>query len=603
MTYTLFSNFKRMIARIKEKDKSLFGYFILYTIAGAIYPFIGVFLPKVVISELIKDNPNFMRVVIIILIFFAAFATIGFLKHMIESYCYFRIANIRVDYFNDLGMKYYYADFKYMEDPAFLNEFQNTFRTLSNHHEGLEGCLHIIFTSGAAILSIIGYIVLVSNLSWIIFVYLIINVVVNYIVLKAIKKYEYKFKDERSDLNRKINYFRNVSHDFSYGKEIRLYNMGNKILHKYDQEAKKLYKMTNKIQMKDYRMNLITFLVILIREGLVYGYLVYAFVIGKIKIDDFTMYLVAIVSLATAMNNIVNDLSSYVGYNQYVTDLYKFLDRNLISNENNLPIPYDYTYEIEFKNVSFKYPNTDRYILKNFNLKIKRGEKIAIVGVNGAGKTTLVKLLTRLYDIDEGEILINGINIKEFDKQEFYKLFSVVFQEFKMFAMNVKENIALDFENIDEEKVRESLNKVSLSKKIANLPYGLNTSVLKIMDPQGVEFSGGENQKFAIARALYKDAPIIILDEPTASLDALAEQEIYEEFNELVKDKTAIFISHRLASTKFCDRIVLINNSEIEECGTHEELIKNKKYYYEMFMTQAKYYNSNNTEDEMYERN
>src|SRR5690606_11341704 len=147
-------------------------------------------------------------------------------------------------------------------------------------------------------------------------------------------------------LNRKINYFRNVSHDFSYGKEIRLYNMGNKILHKYDQEGKKLYKMTNKIQMKDYRMNLITFLVILIREGLVYGYLVYAFVIGKIKIDDFTMYLVAIVSLATAMNNIVNDLSSYVGYNQYVTDLYKFLDRNLISNENNLPIPYDYTYEI-----------------------------------------------------------------------------------------------------------------------------------------------------------------------------------------------------------------------------------------------------------------
>ena len=368
--------------------------------------------------------------------------------------------------------------------------------------------------------------------------------------------------------------------------------MGGKIIDKYDNEAKKLYKIHGKIYTKHFRLNIINFLAILIREGLVYGYLVYAFVIGQIGIDDFTMYLVAIVSLATAMNNLATDLSSYVGFNQYVTDLYKFLDRDLIHNENNQPIPQDYTYEIEFKNVSFKYPNTDKYILKDFNLKIRKGEKIAIVGINGAGKTTLVKLLTRLYDLEEGEILLNGININQFDKQEYYRLFSVVFQEFKMFAMSVKENIALDFENIDEDKVSDSLIKVNLSDKVQSLPKGLDTSILKIMDPQGVEFSGGENQKFAIARALYKDAPVVILDEPTASLDALAEQEIYEEFNELIKDKTAIFISHRLASTKFCDRIVLINNSSIEECGTHDELLRNKKYYYEMFMMQAKYYNS-----------
>jgi len=249
------------------------------------------------------------------------------------------------------------------------------------------------------------------------------------------------------------------------------------------------------------------------------------------------------------------------------------------------------TLEIEFKNVSFKYPNTDKYIFKNLNLKINKGEKLAIVGVNGAGKSTLVKLMTGLFDVTEGEILINGIPIKEFNKKELYSMFSVVFQDVNVLAYTIAENVACTSENIDEKKVMDSLNKVGLGEKVRSFEKGINQMMLKIIDEKGTEFSGGESQKLAIARALYKDGNMVILDEPTAALDALAEAEVYENFNQLVRGKTAVFVSHRLASTKFCDHIALFDKDGLKEYGSHEELMKKRGSYYNMFVIQGKYYN------------
>lgn len=590
MEYTLSENLKRILKKVWIKDKSIYIYFIIYTLFAAIYPFLGIFLPKLIIGELIKDVPVFKNIVIYVGAFFILVSIIGFIKAMTEHVSYFKIAYIRLDYFNDLSKKHFAMDFKYTEDPKFLDEHQNASSAVSNHHEGLEGSIHLLFSSGALVLSIIGYIYLVSNLSIWIFVYLVFNVIVNFFIVKAVKKYEYSFKDDISNINRKKNYYMETTHDFRFGKDIRLYDMSEKILQRYDNEVVSIVSVYRKIESRRFKMALIEILLIMLREGLVYGYLIFAFINGQIRIDDFAMYLITIATLSQTMNLLVSNISNYVGLNQYVKDLFQLLDKDLVNNYNTLDIPSDFTYEIEFRDVSFKYPNTDKYIYKNFNLKINKGEKIAIVGINGAGKTTLVKLLARLYDLEEGAIYLNGVNIKDYDKEQYYKLFSVVFQEFKLFAFNAKENIALDYENIDEDKVIKSLQKVNMLEKINNLPNGLESNFLKIIDPNGVEFSGGETQKLAIARALYKDAPIVILDEPTASLDALAEQEIYEEFNELVKGKTSIYISHRLASTKFCDRIVLINDAQIEECGTHEELLNLKRHYYQMFMTQAKYY-------------
>ncbi len=254
-------------------------------------------------------------------------------------------------------------------------------------------------------------------------------------------------------------------------------------------------------------------------------------------------------------------------------------------------IHIDSSYEIEFKNVSFKYPKTDKYIYKNLSLKIKKGQRLAIVGINGAGKTTFVKLLCRLYEPTSGEILINGVNIQSFSKEEYYKILSVVFQEVKTFAFTVAENVSLEnLEEVDREKVLHCIEKAGVGDKINSLEKGIDTSLLKILDGEGIELSGGENQKLALARALYKNGKIVILDEPTSVLDAVAEYNIYKGFDELIGDKTAIYISHRLASTKFCDVIAFFENGEIVEYGTHEELLKKNGKYSDMFNIQAQYY-------------
>ena len=245
--------------------------------------------------------------------------------------------------------------------------------------------------------------------------------------------------------------------------------------------------------------------------------------------------------------------------------------------------------EIRFDHVWFKYPGTENYIYKDFSFTIQKGERLAIVGVNGAGKTTLVKLMCGLYAPTKGHIYINDIDLQEYKKETLYQMFGTVFQDFAVLAFPVKENVAASKE-VDEARVKEVLESVGLGKKIENLPKGIDTMMLKIVDEEGTDLSGGERQKLAIARALYKDAPMVIMDEPTAALDALAEAEIYESFSNLVEGKTAVYISHRLASTKFCDKIALFDGDGVKEYGTHEELMEKKGTYYDMFVVQGKYY-------------
>lgn len=250
--------------------------------------------------------------------------------------------------------------------------------------------------------------------------------------------------------------------------------------------------------------------------------------------------------------------------------------------------------EIVFENVSFIYPNQEKKSLSNINLTIKKGERISIVGENGAGKTTFIKLLLRLYEPTEGRILFNGIDIRDIDYQDYQKIFSTVFQDYKLFAFRIIDNItSLEGNEAEKEKVMKCLEKAGLSSKIEKLEHGLDTYLYNIYDEEGIELSGGESQKLAIARALYKDSPIVILDEPTAALDPRAEYEIYTRFLALVESKTSIFISHRLSSTKLCDRIVLFKDGSIEETGTHNELLQKGGLYAELFRMQAQFYFDN----------
>ncbi len=250
----------------------------------------------------------------------------------------------------------------------------------------------------------------------------------------------------------------------------------------------------------------------------------------------------------------------------------------------------DNEYYVEFKDVSFKYPNTDIYALRHVNIKFKVGEKLAVVGMNGSGKTTFIKLLCRLYDPTEGEILLNGVNIKKYDYQEYMSIFSVVFQDFQLFSFSLGQNVAASAE-FDREKVLACLEKAGFGERLEAMPKGVETSLYKNFDSDGVEISGGEAQKIALARALYKDAPFIILDEPTAALDPVSEYEVYSKFDEIAGDRTAVYISHRLASCRFCDKIAVFHEGAVIQTGSHEELLADTGgKYYQLWNAQAQYY-------------
>lgn len=302
------------------------------------------------------------------------------------------------------------------------------------------------------------------------------------------------------------------------------------------------------------------------------------------------------VSVLTRLGDGIRDLMFMVSDNElYCTHLKKMYDYLDIPNhmyQGSLTVEKreDNEYYIEFRNVSFKYPRTENYVLRNVNLKFKIGEKLAVVGMNGSGKTTFIKLLCRLYDPTEGEILLNNVDIRKYDYKEYMSIFSVVFQDFKLFSFGLGQNVAASFD-YNEELAKKCLEKAGFYDRLQKMKKGLETSIYKDLDEEGVEISGGEAQKIALARALYKNAPFIILDEPTAALDPIAEYEVYSKFNEIVQDKTAIYISHRLSSCRFCDVIAVFDDGQIVQMGVHDKLLQDTHgKYYELWKAQAQYY-------------
>ena len=306
--------------------------------------------------------------------------------------------------------------------------------------------------------------------------------------------------------------------------------------------------------------------------------------------SGFSTWVTGILQQASTLRQESLDLSSVQEY-LHLPEPFRF--------EGGKPIPQGPSYELRLDHVTFRYPGTDRVILHDIDLTIHPGEKIAVVGLNGAGKTTLVKLLCGFYDPDEGRVLLNGIDIREFNRQDYYRLFSTVFQESSILDITVAETVAQDVDHIDMDRVKDCIAKAGLTEKIESLPQGYDTHIGKNVYLDGVEFSGGQTQRLMLARALYKDGPFLVLDEPTAALDPIAENDIYQKYSEMTAGKSSVFISHRLASTRFCDRILFVNDGVIAEEGTHDQLLKKGGSYAKLFDIQARYYQEGRDLDEI----
>lgn len=417
-----------------------------------------------------------------------------------------------------------------------------------------------------------------------------VMVVIILIVASKMNRAWFKASDEYSRLDRMFYYFLNMFSDYNTGKEIRLYKEQNLIEHTATDvlltDGEKLLK---KVSMNSAKSS--SFVAIL---GAVVGFGVYLFIgvkglYGLFGIGSLVLYcgsFMQIINGIMKMATTFGKTEEMVPLANYYFDIINTQDEMTYGDKE---LNIDEKFEIDFKNVSFKYPGSENYSLKNINIRINNGEHLAVVGRNGSGKTTFIKLMCRLYDVTDGEICINGINIKDYTEESINKLYSVVFQDFKIFSTTVSENISVGKE-YDKAKLLDALDKANIKERVLAMGNQENTYLYKDLDKSGVEISGGEAQKLALARALYKDAPVVILDEPTAALDPIAENEIYSRFNSFVQNKTAIYISHRLSSCAFCDNIAVFDNSELVEYGTHTNLMNIGGKYCELWNAQAKYY-------------
>lgn len=395
---------------------------------------------------------------------------------------------------------------------------------------------------------------------------------------------------------RRRGYYEDVTKNPAFAKEIRLGGITDWLLGKYDHYMRQFCRETVPIYRHDLQQKSVTAVTGFLQQAVTYGYLFWQAAVRSITLGEFTMYLNAMKTFNNVINNTVDTVLEIVKYTAFYKDFEEFnhFPRQMRTGTKDTVEVLERAGEnsqLEFRGVSFRYPGQERDALKKLSVKIPLGQKISIVGENGAGKTTFIKLLSRLYDPTEGQILLNGVDIRELEYESYMKLFSVVPQDFQLLKDTIRENIRMNqTENADEKRIEKALAVTGLGEKVGKLDKGLDTQIFKDFDPDGVELSGGEAQKLAICRAYYKDAPICVLDEPTAALDPRAEYEIYENFHMLVQDKTAFFISHRLASSRVCDRILVFRGGELAEDGSHQELMDRRGLYSELFDMQAQFF-------------
>lgn len=573
--------------------------FLAYTIQFIVNlarQFQFIILPKFLINELVFIYNGDSSTDHLKKIFFLVALTLSimFFSNILDGFATW-IKNLSKEWFNEyfqvkINQQSMSIDFECTEDSNVLDQMNKAKEGMDWYSGNVCGILDHFFTITSNIVFLLGVITVISISSPLVIIFQLISIAFFYIFNKKIKQVEMESFKNLAKSNRIFGYLFFELSDFSYGKDIRLYKASKLFNHLSSKHLDNQYKIWTERSVKSkkqyYKMNFVN----LITNFLVYMYVAIKSLKNLITLGDFSMCISASTSFNSYCHNIVTSFQEIIQRSNYVNEYIKFMEYPVTLPKGSKTIALDKPHLIEFKHVSFKYPRSEKSILNDVNITIPYGQHLAIVGLNGAGKTTFIKLLCRLYDVTEGEILVDGINIKDYSDDEYRKLFAVLFQDFKLMAFSLKENIAFDHET-DDSKIDEVLKLAGLYDDAQKLPKKNDTSLYKSFDETGVELSGGQKQKTAIARALYKNAPVVILDEPTAALDPLAEAEIYEDFNKMVGGKTAIYISHRLSSCKFCHQIAVFSEGKIAEYGTHEELMQIQDgIYHQMFTTQAKPY-------------
>ena len=434
--------------------------------------------------------------------------------------------------------------------------------------------------------------IIVSLDIWTIIITIIVTLINSYF-MSCYNKKHYKFKKDELEANRFLYAYGHTITSSLYAEEMKVYNSTDFFLNKYKQAKENIDSLRLNDSQNEQLVYLKNGVINFLQNITLYGIILNKVIVKGLSLGNYSIYLATVSRFSDSVNSLVSAWMNLSNDKLYIKDMIDFLNYPLKQYESgSLHVPADDYLIFEFRNVSFKYPNTDIYVLKNMNMTINTKEKLCIIGENGCGKTTIIKLLMRMYWVNEGEILLNGVSIYDYDYDEYLSIFSPIFQEYGIYPVSLKENIILS-DKMEDSVFHKICSLLSLDKLAAKHESHYDIQIGKMIYSDGIELSGGEYQKMALARALYRDAKVFILDEPTASIDPIAEYNFYKNFANLTKNKCAIFITHRLAAIQLVDKIVVLNNGAVAESGTPKELYAKKGIYTEMFDKQSQFYRDN----------
>lgn len=488
------------------------------------------------------------------------------------------------------------VEFFYLENPHYLDLKERAVFAIRNQR-ALENVIASFAAGIKNIITILSLVTILFTLSWFLVAFLVLTIGISIWIYSYFMDYQRHFFQELIPINRRYGYYLGLGFQGEYHKDIRLYDMAPMLTNKVEEYNDEI--MSEFVPFKKKQGSFLGLYGAInhLQAAVAYGYVGLRVISGifgpPISLGSFTMYVSAAINFSRTTTELGENITRIFQMLGYLDPFMEFMSLPEAKDDKGTLVMGDEIESIVFKNVSFKYPGSEAYVLKNVSFDIRGGEKISIVGLNGAGKTTLIKLLCRLYRPNEGEILVNGHNIFDYDYSSYMEKIAAVFQDYKLFDFTIGENITCE-DKEENHKTMDLIKEVGLKEKIEELVDGVDSILGRFYDEKGVELSGGERQKIAIARALYKNAALVILDEPTSALDPLAEAEIYEHFNTLVGGKTAIYISHRMSSSVFCDRILLIENGSVADFDTHKNLMEKKdSLYYKLFTSQVVNYQLN----------
>ena len=601
-THGVLNNFRFMIKEQWNFEKKPVFVWLIRIFSELVVSLTAIYFPKAVLDSISRSvsSSEFLFHIVILTVVLVIFRYLSFYSEQSIIIGAIRILNMRFYLGKDwktLDMDYSIATskegkMKIEKGHSAIN--RNVYVNMASYYINLTEFLK-------SVLVLISFSTVILLLDPVVILILLITYLIDGVISVKVQKGKNSVKEERASVNRRLGYVLDDIGNSLMAKDIKIYKMMNWINENTDKYIKESNELEKRVLRKDTNQHLAEALLVFVRTGGAYFYLLWKMFHSNMTIGDFTLYFGAITGLGQWLTQIVTRIGNLTIANYLVDDYRNLIEtKDHMNREKSSVNPnVKAACEIKFEDVSFQYEGTDRPILNHINLTIHKGEKLALVGNNGAGKTTLIKLACGLLPPKSGKIFFNGIDISEYNRDEYYKMISASFQNVCLLPMSIAMNVGYNTENsINREKLHKAVKLAGLEEKLLSLPYGMDTELVPSVTEGGINLSGGETQKLMLARAIFKEAPLIIMDEPTAALDPIAEQEMYLKYNELTKNRTAIYISHRLSSTKFCDRIILLDHGIIVESGTHDELMNLSGKYKELYDVQSQYYKGDAVEVE-----